>query len=411
MVGIAISFVKVAGDDGDNVMIKLTYRDEDDDVITIGSTPELFDAIDQFADQKVLRLTVEIKRRNTMKKIATSPLKEDKKDGTAAPAESKTADTPASGTLEEGYQSGATAESRPKHPVLQNVVESIVNVVLNAAVAMNGNNSGNPNPPVFYAPDGMPATSPTVSPGNNLEERAKKATDKKPVPEPSAPVDTDIAKENEKEGNTKVKEQEKEVNVEDQKPKAKESPVDVPKVEAAPKEAPSKAATEEEEAKAEERPFIHGRHTCDNCLTTPIIGLRFHAKNLPDYDLCENCFGKYKGEDIQFEPVELDRDRNFQERWHRRHNRRQTQMNRKEGQQGQRFGPRGGPPHHRWGGPGRRNPRGGPHWVPPHHRHHGPPPHGPPPHGPPGHNGFHPPPPPPHHHPGWGPPPPPPHGK
>jgi Zinc finger, ZZ type len=95
-----------------------------------------------------------------------------------------------------------------------------------------------------------------------------------------------------------------------------------------------------------ELPFIHGRHTCDQCLTTPVIGKRFHALNKPDYDLCEVCFGNYKGTDIVFEEVKLgtyqyfapnicvkdafltkvcrstfvslERDMPFQERWNRR---------------------------------------------------------------------------------------------
>jgi hypothetical protein len=54
-----------------------------------------------------------------------------------------------------------------------------------------------------------------------------------------------------------------------------------------------------------ERPFIHGRHTCDGCLTTPIVGQRFHAINLPDYDLCGPCRNNYKGTEIEFVPVEL----------------------------------------------------------------------------------------------------------
>ena len=69
------------------------------------------------------------------------------------------------------------------------------------------------------------------------------------------------------------------------------------------------------------RVFIHGRHTCDGCLTTPIVGQRFHAVNLPDYDLCSKCKNNYKGSEIQFEPNELDRDVPFQDRWHVRHNR------------------------------------------------------------------------------------------
>jgi hypothetical protein len=65
-------------------------------------------------------------------------------------------------------------------------------------------------------------------------------------------------------------------------------------------------------------PFIHGRHTCDGCLTTPIVGTRFQAINLPDYDLCAQCKHNYKGSEIKFQAVELDRDRPFQERWQRR---------------------------------------------------------------------------------------------
>ena len=52
-------------------------------------------------------------------------------------------------------------------------------------------------------------------------------------------------------------------------------------------------------------PFIHGRHTCDQCLTTPIVGTRYHALNLPDYDLCAICYGNYQGSDIVFEEALL----------------------------------------------------------------------------------------------------------
>lgn len=61
--------------------------------------------------------------------------------------------------------------------------------------------------------------------------------------------------------------------------------------------------------------FIHGRHTCDGCMITPIVGLRYHALNLPDYDLCADCFNKYDGNEIIFETAELDRDRNRQPMW------------------------------------------------------------------------------------------------
>ena len=65
---------------------------------------------------------------------------------------------------------------------------------------------------------------------------------------------------------------------------------------------------EEEEEENEERLFIHGRHTCDSCLTTPIVGKRFHALNMADYDLCANCYQTYTGEEIQFEEVQLGKN-------------------------------------------------------------------------------------------------------
>lgn len=51
--------------------------------------------------------------------------------------------------------------------------------------------------------------------------------------------------------------------------------------------------------------FIHGGHGCDQCLTTPIVGKRFRATNIFDYDLCEVCYSNYKGSEIKFEEARL----------------------------------------------------------------------------------------------------------
>jgi len=77
--------------------------------------------------------------------------------------------------------------------------------------------------------------------------------------------------------------------------------------------------TEESNNLSYTRAFIHGRHTCDSCLMSPIIGPRYHATNLPDYDLCSKCFPNYSGKEIKFEAVELDQDRPFQDKWHFRY--------------------------------------------------------------------------------------------
>lgn len=48
--------------------------------------------------------------------------------------------------------------------------------------------------------------------------------------------------------------------------------------------------------------FIHARHTCDGCQKTPIIGTRYHATKIPNFDLCMTCFEKYEGDDLDFKP-------------------------------------------------------------------------------------------------------------
>ncbi len=73
--------------------------------------------------------------------------------------------------------------------------------------------------------------------------------------------------------------------------------------------------------------FIHGRHTCDGCLTTPIFGTRYHAVNMPDYDLCSKCYPNHNGQHIVFKPMELDRDKHLQDRWQRRYGRCRPMMN------------------------------------------------------------------------------------
>jgi len=61
--------------------------------------------------------------------------------------------------------------------------------------------------------------------------------------------------------------------------------------------------------------FIHARHTCDGCQKTPIVGTRYHATKIPDFDLCATCFEKYEGDDLDFNPEIQERDRCMQQRW------------------------------------------------------------------------------------------------
>ena len=48
--------------------------------------------------------------------------------------------------------------------------------------------------------------------------------------------------------------------------------------------------------------FIHARHTCDGCQKSPIVGTRYHATKIPDFDLCNSCYEKYEGDDLDFKP-------------------------------------------------------------------------------------------------------------
>ena len=48
--------------------------------------------------------------------------------------------------------------------------------------------------------------------------------------------------------------------------------------------------------------FVHARHTCNGCSTTPIIGTRYHSKKVPDVDLCASCFTEYEGDKRDFMP-------------------------------------------------------------------------------------------------------------
>mmetsp|Transcript_17984 Transcript_17984/g.41963 ORF Transcript_17984/g.41963 Transcript_17984/m.41963 type:complete len:590 (+) Transcript_17984:246-2015(+) len=69
--------------------------------------------------------------------------------------------------------------------------------------------------------------------------------------------------------------------------------------------------------------FIHGRHTCDSCSASPIVGTRYHSTKIPDFDLCTKCYDNYEGDkETDFQPQIHDRDLKMQKRWSKRQNRR-----------------------------------------------------------------------------------------
>jgi len=260
--------------------VAMTYFDIDNDCVTIASTDELIDAIEQFSDsQAVLRITTDVKRSNN--RASAPPVSPSR--AACPPSDCK---PPAKNSPKSPPGSSG---SRPPH--IHNVVESIVSVLATAVIALQNHVKEATQP---SSATNSSATNSAADAGYAQHPAATTAAD----PAPFVPLTPD----------TFVVDECKSVQADEGEGLAKEV-VDT----IAMTEAPTS-----DETKTEVRPFIHGRHTCDSCLTTPIVGIRYHSTNLPDYDLCSKCIGTYKGNEFKFEPVELDRDVQFQERWHRK---------------------------------------------------------------------------------------------
>ena len=259
LVGLLISFVLDPENPTQNLEVKVTYVDNENDTIVVSSSEELMDAIDQSDDPKLLRLTAEVKR-CAAKKGGSTAKPVPPPSNRASPEPTKTT-TPTnnSSTNNAGTQAGPA-------PVLQHVVESVVDIILRAAVAVNGHGiSSSPNNShPFYSPDGTPTNT------NNATAAAASSME---APAPFAEHNQD------------------QTSVAERTDVLPEAPIPAPDaaatedVQPQPRVPEEKAAAKQENPKEEEkeelRPFIHGRHTCDSCLTTPIVGKRYHATNLP----------------------------------------------------------------------------------------------------------------------------------
>ena len=273
--------------------VSLTYYDVDIDCVTIASTEELMDAIDQYCDKTCLHITADVKRRKN--RPISAPLSSNRASSDISYIKSSPAHCP------------KTRSSPPRsHPVqLQNVIESILSVLATAVVALQTH--------MKEATNGHAATAGASHARDASTTATTQATDT--IPEQ---ILKDESSRFPKDGvaNTAFD------NISESKEAVDNFTLnDVP----TPVVGLEKTATydssfskEDETTSSEPLPFIHGRHTCDSCLGTPIVGIRYHAVNLPDYDLCAHCKDNYKGDEIQFEPAELDRDIHFQDRWHRK---------------------------------------------------------------------------------------------
>lgn len=335
LVGLCVTFTVPEGSPA-NYQVTLTYFDVDEDTITIASTDELVDAIEQFSEVKVLRVATEVKA---------------KQASHANPAECARKAKPVPACKRKGHVTHghpSLQEPDPIAPQVHKVLKSFVGILSHAvnhvqeglanappAVARQSSPS-----PVNSAPAGpFPGPNPSapLDPAENISP-----TDASPfihfrhtcdgchtspiigkrfraIDHPDYDlcercfVTSDIAglafEETVSEGD-----------------RIYQPAFRFCQPEAADTNAANDAAAEPEAP----TPFIHGRHTCDSCLTTPIVGKRFHAVNLPDYDLCEKCHTSYTGTSVSFMEAELDRDRPFQARWQRRHEKMEKFHSRKE---------------------------------------------------------------------------------
>lgn len=201
----------------DTNKILFPYLSSVGDSVTIASSEELVDACEQYIGQKVLRITTYVKAKTAM-----------------APAPAATSGKKAPISVDRG-----TSTSASSPPIqIQDVLESFVGVLSTAVNHLQeGLAAKSPKNPV-------PSISPVDGAAANLGE------DESPAEETAA----------KKAEETQVSQEQEDS-----------------KVPAVGKKPAAEPASEEEE---EDRPFIHGRHTCDSCLSTPIIGTRYHSTNV-----------------------------------------------------------------------------------------------------------------------------------
>eukprot|EP00535_Pseudo-nitzschia_heimii_P000546 CAMPEP_0197174510 /NCGR_PEP_ID=MMETSP1423-20130617/997_1 /TAXON_ID=476441 /ORGANISM="Pseudo-nitzschia heimii, Strain UNC1101" /LENGTH=877 /DNA_ID=CAMNT_0042623451 /DNA_START=94 /DNA_END=2727 /DNA_ORIENTATION=- len=245
LIGLVLVFTQTTSKDAKRYIVTLTYHDDEKDLITLGSTEELKEAIELFAEQKFLRIItcVKIKTPSKTPTFASNYIRGISASPPTTHGKSKVRAKPELSTLSIGKLSNAKNVGRNR----KGKHLKVVNATKADEVARNAPSCTNS---ISRTSDNSPTETKT-----NIKDKSS-------------------------DNSCKTKESE-------------ETTVDVP--------------------------FIHGRHTCDGCLKTPIIGKRYHSTNLKDYDLCEKCYDNYKGSAIKYEAVELNRDLALQNFWRERH--------------------------------------------------------------------------------------------
>jgi hypothetical protein len=284
LVGLVVTFTFPEGSP-ENFHVSLNYLDVDQDTITISSSEELVDAIEQFSGKKVLRIDTEVKPKTTSGGTPKTSPRETSTASTSTPAVQHTTTPRASQT------DGGTSPPSQDLPIAT-ILNSFVGVLATAVVALQ---------------EGLSA--PAGASAKKASKAAHAAVDKASIAvgKASDAVSAAASKASTTASKASAAAASAAASATEDASKATDNSASMPDLKPASKDqaAGSQESTETEEEEEEPRPFIHGRHTCDSCLTTPIVGKRCHAKNLPDYDLCQNCFENYNGTEIAFEFVEL----------------------------------------------------------------------------------------------------------
>jgi len=292
--------------------VSFTYYDHENDLITLASTEELIDAIELFAEQKFMRIKTCVKP-----KISYST--------TPTYVATYVHDTTASPLAD--HRKSTKDNKYPPAPPIQAVLESFAGILSNA---VNNLQEGlATQSPTSVRPDNNHRSCLTTNEDSNLES----SKFSHPNSLKKKPMKGKIVDRNKKVQQVKAVNGHKVYKVSNSRASCKNAALSTSsasnnialagtkfKVRSTKKNSSgsSDKAKESEEIDVVEA-FIHGRHTCDGCLTTPIIGKRYHSTNLTDYDLCKKCYYNYKGSEIKYESVELRRDVAFQNLWRSRH--------------------------------------------------------------------------------------------
>ena len=284
-IGLSLGELSDATYDSKDYTVTLFYEDTQADKVWLCTGEDMFHALLEYVSRGRRMRAFAIVRPNNTNESLSSPAAattiSNDKSTTTTMAETSTATTQTTVPIvaESVLPTPPTAEGSRNNSNNKDLVDAVTDLLTCVAVTVNaGLNSANPTAVIKQA---KKASKEAAKQAKKMSKEAVKQVKKASKMEAAAaaaapPVTTE----------------------------KNDPPVSTPEPE------PQERTTEKKEPPVStpeqvEKPFIHGRHTCDQCLTTPIVGKRYHAVSLPDYDLCEKCFQNYDGKEIQFAEDQL----------------------------------------------------------------------------------------------------------